>query len=539
MKKKKRIPTKMKKTRIFLAVLALFAFVLSFSGTIFIKNAYDNHKRFLSLFLHNPTSILGTSTERINVSTNFSEQIATGSPLVFGGSSTGFRIEPAALDLMASVGVTSIRKDFWIETEVPSKVSLNDYKNNVKNVQDPKTWNWSTGWNNITIVDQALQETKKRGMKTIAILTYSPAWLTYSGTSQGVPRDWDVYRDIVKKIYKIHRPNIDIIEIWNEPTYTHFLDLKNSPYKTRGEAYRDIYTNAVRAINEVESEINDGKRPQVIAVVGHTPMDVSVLDAVLSAPESSSLVKAVSYHNYHIEEPSDTFYRSSLRKYGKTNIPIYLTEWNFSPDEKKTSPYHTTDLAIAYTGKKLIGFLNQGLAGANYFAMSLNDPANVGNLQSVFGFYRLDKNKKPYLLPQGKTWQLLSKSLGLGAGNSKIYSSSSPSPLAVVAFDNSNGKRGIALANDSNTDQDISITLKELNAANWDTISVYAASSKNDGKTPCVLDLIGSTSNQSLWISVPAQSVVGLTVTNTKLTPSVVLKKLSAPSASSTCAILK
>lgn len=517
--------------------LILIVFV---SVTLFqVKSAYTRHTKFLSQVLHKPTDILGASTDRVGLNINFSKQIATGSPLVFGGASNPNVLDQDAWDLLASVGITSIRRDFWMETEVPKNITLADYKANKNNVQDPKNWNWSSGWNNIDIVNKSFQNAQKRGMKTIAILTYAPAWLTYSGSEHGVPKDWDVYRDLVKKLYKIHRPYIDMMEVWNEPTYTNFLVLTGSPYKTRGDAYKDLYINATRAIREVDTEINDGKQMPIIGVVGHTPMDTSVLESMVSSPQKNPLVSAVSYHNYHIEEPSNMYYKEVLKKAGKENIPIYLTEWNLSPDESKVNPYHTSNLAIAYTGKKLIGFLNEGLAGANYFAMNQNDPSKVRNFQSAFGFYRKDTNGKSYLLPQGRTWQVLSKSLGLGAGQSQIFDTSEPPPLAMTAFINNAGQRGIALANDTNTESYIAVSLQMLGTTNWDTIKVYAASATQDGKIPCTLDLIGSLADQSLWITLPPQSVVGLTISTPKQTVATMVKKVLGATSSTTCALLK
>ncbi len=521
-----------------LRVFSILFLLTLLIASIYIKRSYDAQKEFLGQILHAPSNVLGASTSPISLNVDFSTQIAVGSPLVFGGASNPDVNDQKAWDLLASVGVTSIRRDFWIETELPTKISLDDYRNNVNNVQNPVNWNWTQGWNNISTVNRSFQNAQKRGMKTIAILSYSPAWLTYSGTEHGVPKDWTVYRDIVKKLYKIHRPYIDMMEVWNEPTYSNFLVLTNSPYRTRAEAYKDLYINATQAINEVDSEINDGKKMNFISVVGHTPMDTSVALELLSSPKTAQTITAVSYHNYHIPEPSNMYYLDVMKKLGKGNLPLYLTEWNYSP-ENKANPYESTNLAIAFTGKKLVGFLNEGLAGANYFRMNVNDPTQKDTVASAFGFYRLDNNKQPYLLPQGKTWQLLSKSLGLGSGESKIFLTSEPPSLAMTAFQNSANQKGVAIVNDSNFDQSVSVPLNMLAANDWDTVKIYAASSTEDGKIPCILELQQNTSGKSIWVSLPAQSVVGITVNGLQKNATALVKKIFGTPPSRTCAILK
>lgn len=526
-----------KKTLFIVVKVAIFI-VLIFPFA-YLRHKLVEHKKFISSVLHTSDNVLGASTNTIQLSIDFEHQIAIGSPLVFGGASNPYVDHIGAWDLLQDVGFTSIRRDFWIETELPANISLDDYKSNKNNVQNPETWNWSGSWNNISIVNKSLTNTKDRGMKTIAILSYSPKWLTYSGTEHGVPRDWDVYQDVVKKLYRIHRPKIDMIEIWNEPTYPNFLDLTGSPYKNKPDAYKDIFLNASQAIKAVDNEVNDGKQAYIIAVVGHTPYDTTVLETVLADPIASSRINAVSYHNYHIEEPSSNYYKSVLSSYGRSDLPLFVTEWNFSPDEKKVDPHHVTNKAISYTGKKLIGFLNQGLAGANYFSVAQNDPQKHNNFQSAFGIYNVNKFKQFTLLPQGKTWQLLSKSLGLGGGSSKIYRSTVPSPLSIVVFENNIFERGLAIANDGASDTNIDLPLNQLGANDWDTIKVFSASANEDGKTPCVLELVGSKPNQSLWITVPAESVVGITLNTTMQTPLGLLKKMVGTTPSKTCAILK
>ena len=76
-----------------------------------------------------------------NIVINFANQIATGSPLVFGGAHAPNLDHQDAWDLIANAGVTMIRRDFFIENELPKDITLDDYINNKNNIQNPDNWN--------------------------------------------------------------------------------------------------------------------------------------------------------------------------------------------------------------------------------------------------------------------------------------------------------------------------------------------------------------------------------------------------------------
>lgn len=441
----------------------------------------------------------------VQMTVDYSKKIANGSPLVFGGAHAPHLSHQDAWDKIEEAGVTFIRKDFDIDLEIPDNISLEDYKNNKNNIQDVSTWNtrFITQRNNI------FSQAKQRGMKVMGIVSYAPKWLTYSGTRFGVPRDWEVYEDIVKKAYMIHRDNVDLLEIWNEPNYEVFLQTTGTSYSTE-QAYALMYEHAAKAIRSVDREMNDGKNIQLGASVTSNPEDTYILDHLLSMSNLAEDINFVSYHNYGRPEPSDMKYRDVLAKNNRTDLPIYITEWNYDSRDNVKISYHLTDSAIPYTGGKLIDFLKMNIAGANYFMLEPveYDSPNIG--VKYMGFYRW-KNERAELLPQSKTWKVLSRQLKLGRGQSTIVQTAHDAFINAVGFINTDGEAGFAVVNENITNRLVTVKLLNIGTGKHLKIMTFEASAKENGEEPTheiELDLTdGST---KLNVLVPAESVVGV-----------------------------
>ncbi len=168
----------------------------------------------------------GATAKPIVVKVDYSHQTGETSALLFGGAHTPLLEHKDAWNLINDAGVTMIRRDFFIEQILPSNISLWDYKNNVNGVQDPSKWKQDA----ISWEADRFKTARSYGMKTMGIMAYIPAWLSSTGTPYGVPKDWDVYEDIVAKMYAIYKDDVDYLEIWNEATFDHFL---NTPRQNR------------------------------------------------------------------------------------------------------------------------------------------------------------------------------------------------------------------------------------------------------------------------------------------------------------------
>jgi hypothetical protein len=449
----------------------------------------------------------GATAQPEVIKVNYAKQVGVGSPLVFGTVQAPDVKHTDVWNKIADVGVTVVRKDLFINYEVPNS-TVENYRNNVNDIQNTATWRQSS----IESVNTIYKNAKERGMKVMAILSYNPRWLTYSGDEYGVPKDWDVYEDIVKKSYTLHRQYIDYIEIWNEPTYRNFMKVKNTSI-TPVEAYTQLFIHAVKVIKKVDEEANDGKHVLVGGFVAHKPDETEFLNTFLSNEEVRKELNFISYHNYeHRKEPSWDLYNPILSKYGLSNIPIYLTEWNYTPEVKNPSEYLIGDKALSYAGSKLISFLNMGLAGANYYSIfPLEENSKVPG-HGYLAFYRWVNNKVE-LLPQAKSWRILSKTLSLSKGPSKIMASEYPERINAVGGINSNDEEVVAIANTSDNPRLLEFQLKNLNVKKRARVYVYLASKEYDGTRPVRSEL--AEVKQSVLRTrfyMPEQSVAGIIV---------------------------
>ena len=456
---------------------------------------------------------------------DYRKQISTGSPLIFGGSGIPPLEHTEAWDLMADVGITSIRTDLAMNWMIRN-TTLDNYKNNVNNIRDISNWNKF----DLDKLRNTFIKAKKLKMSTIGIIDYAPPWLTFDNTDFGVPKDWEIFEDIVKKNYEYHRDYLDYVEIWNEANHSEFLTLGNSSL-TREEAYGQIYHHAVKAIREVDAQKNDGKRIKIGGPVDPSPKNTSLLKVIISDEKNRNNTDFISYHNYDIPEPSWNIYKSVLREYQMEDTPIFITEWNIDGRHNIDNQSKTSNAATTYTGRVLTKYLEMGVKGANYYGiLPVND-------SSFLGFYRI-QDRKTTLLPQARTWRILSKQMGLGAGESRIYATNIDSrskiqeekdtanitevalnavglgtevTLNSVGFRNSKGEYGTAIVNSTQTDQVAEIEMKNTGIKKFAKVKVYYANAGNEAKTP-VYEGLAKSSDGNIKFSfyIPAESVIGI-----------------------------
>lgn len=491
-------------TLVITIALTTTALSTSLIGILLYKNHRDNYLAGAN-FVYKGSEVLGISTDQVAATVDFSKEERTGSPLVFGGAHNPRMEDTKAWDEIQNAGITAIRADFYLDRFLPQKISLAQYKQNVNDVQNPAKWNQAE----IKKVREIYQEAHKRNLKSMGIMAYSISWLSASQNNYGVPTDWSVYEDIAAKSYTLFRPDIDSIEIWNEPDLDFFLNTKNSGL-TKEEAYYQIVSHAVSAIRSVDKSINDGRRMKIGIGIVSQPMNSKMLTKILSDKTLAKEIDFVSYHNYeHLPEPSDGPIRQVLSQSSVPNLPIFLTEWAHTPNIKQSDIAVLSTEAIPYTGAKLIDFLNMGLAGANYFTLQPIAPNSPRGDEGLLGYYKVN-GKSVSMLPVIKTWTLMSKTMGLGAGESKIFKQRADAEK-VLAFQNSKGNYGLVLSNESSDLKEFNFSLYGLPFDGDMYLTAYVSSAEKNGK-----EKLGSTvltnrsSGSNLKVVAPANSVVGV-----------------------------
>ena len=491
----------------FLLVVFLLSSALiyrSWASFAALRTNYLSGKNYL--YLSQDSKVLGISTEDETVTINFKKLTNQGSPLVFGGSQ---KIEhQEGWDKIAAVGVTSFRHELNVEAQVKPTITLLQYTNNENNVQDPANWDQRFIQKQINLYTNA----KERGLTTIGIMSYAPAWLTQNKNRNGVPVNWDVYRDVIKKVYKIHHKHLDYIEIWNEPTYDRFLDV-NGTGLTKEEAYLLIARNAIQAIEEASQELGEEKPVPFGGPVSHTWQNQQITKKIL---EDSYIGPRLSFLSYHYYGNVSTSTDLNQKNINTSNLPVFITEWNQSSEEKAPSKFNTGADAIAFTASQLINFLNQGIAGANYFMLEAVYPENISpkpnRTEGFFGFYKWD-GRSASLLPQASVWELLSNTMGLGKGTSQIFFSlPETNETHTLAYKNNNNQYGLAVVNTSSTDKNYILHFDELPYTDNVKFSVFIASTESDGKHQQSDMITSSSSAEELRLFVPAKSVIGINI---------------------------
>ncbi len=435
---------------------------------------------------------------------DFSRQTSTGSPLIFGGSQMPEGEWIDAWDKLESVGVTLVRKDIFPENSFPAGVTLDDYRNNVNNIQDPGNWYLDY----VERHKNQLHQGKIRGMKVLGIMSFSPAWLNTCNCTLGYPRDLAVYKDIVKKTYKLYRDDLDYVEIWNEPTYETFLKLMpGDPPRT--EAYINMFKAAASGIREVDAEMNDGMKISIGGLSAHSPYETSMLQAMVNDPEVVQNLDFVTYHNYsQMQEPGWNNYKTILQGTPLAHAEMYLSEWNYYYDDVSPTPYNGGPESVSYTGRKFIEYMKMGMKVAAYHSMYKINTAKPNNGTGSYGFYRWDGTTAT-LLEQSKTWRLMSKTLGLGNGSSQIYSGQHTPTSQSIGFVNSAGKRGIVFVNQQKNSRKFQVKVRNINPV--ESATVYQASQTQDGGNSGISVAPDLEGGVMIWnIAVPALSATGL-----------------------------
>jgi hypothetical protein len=205
----------------------------------------------------------GTGT----VTFDFNTTVRYGSPFVFGGCKYPDKVQQDDFyPKLKESGITFLRADFYFQLIIPTNkcASVADYKNNVNGIQNPDKWEYG----HLFWIDSS----RKYGFKTFIVTVYTPPWLSCSGNYKGVPKDWSIWEDIVKKVYSRYKMRVDWVETWNEIEY--WCDLTGSPYTNKEDFLADHFYHTVKAIREAGGTIPTGG---FAFAEDHTEMFKSVL----------------------------------------------------------------------------------------------------------------------------------------------------------------------------------------------------------------------------------------------------------------------
>lgn len=155
----------------------------------------------------------------------------------------------------------------------------------VNGLSNPENWNWGR-------LNRWVNKAVENGF-TVTVMTFQiPQWLNTTAGSAGAPEDWNIYRDIISKVYLHLRDRIDYYEFLNEPHRS--VNEGGNILRPNGSAYTggknqivsDTLYQSIDAIYEAERALtgNPDVRPNV--KLGGGAMMYGMQDAVYSIASS-------------------------------------------------------------------------------------------------------------------------------------------------------------------------------------------------------------------------------------------------------------
>lgn len=438
------------------------------------------------------------SSAATSATIRYDQNLGQRSPNIFGGA-INVLDGASDVDALRSVGIGFARRDVYLSQILPN-TTVTQYLADMSvagGVDDPNNWDWSQyGW---------VDTYDNKGLRTMIILSYNVPWLSYNNATNGVPRNWTVYEDIVKKITQRFQGKIDYIEVWNEPDLTHFLDVANSGYANSLAAYKAIYLHAANAIRSVNATIPIGG-PAL------STTDTSWANAMLQDASIKPNVNFLSYHHYQMTpngEPNIQALRNVASANGVSNMPIYITEWNWDWQYIGSSMNNDSTDAIPYVAQRLNDMIWNNVAGTGYFAF---------NKQTTHAdFYSIYANGS--LTPKMNTYRVLAKQLGLGDGAFTLRGSSwvnGASTIVAGGATNSSGNHVAWVVNTSTSGGDNqTVNFNGLKANTTYVATAYEASIWQNGTSVSFTTSFttNASGNASISFWTPYESVIGMKLT--------------------------
>ncbi len=416
-----------------------------------------------------------------------------------------------------------------------------------------------------TAIDPLLKQLQSAGLKPLIVMGFTPGWLqptvtpcptTVLGVSPYYAAPTDIGRwaqltvQFVRHVDSAFPGLVSDYEIWNEPDLPSALCVSPDSDTLRRSTYLQMYDAAAPAMKAQAQADGAGIRVGGPAFVR---LSTTWLNALLNDPVASQNLDFVSYHFYlgyteliaagmnwdgsgnHpsmlqlTQDPSHGFAAtfksiSALVRAGKqpnaSSTPIYLTEYNddsaFENDCCRNSP----QFSPLFNTMVVSDMLNSVYSGAQnvpgnmtYFAASVDIGSFclLGIIDPLMDCATTPGTMQPY--PQYYAYRMLAapQFLNLAAGGNMPLSVSVPQPLIGTAFYTSSNN-AVVLVNPTGSDvANVTVTLNNPgNASTAATMYLLNAANLPPASSP--LSLTSSNNSLSAPVTVPAYSVVGLSV---------------------------
>ncbi|GAA3526685.1 hypothetical protein GCM10022222_07090 [Amycolatopsis ultiminotia] len=424
------------------------------------------------------------------ISVDFGHQISTSGNLMFGLSSWP-KLDPRYATEVADAGVTILRSDVYLYDLIPDRDVFE---------QDPAEWNWNPGDPSETTSESDLDAFNGAGLKHMLVIHGFPEWMgtegsspSWDGDDDSLPvTDFTALKEAYRQVFAHYLDKVDYFEVANEP------DLEMSY-----EDYAQLYREALAGMNEVSTTKPVG--PQIASADGEW------YEKLLADPATAPDVRFADWHSYGTDWGANAGRWHDLSNAaGRPDQPLFVTEWNSSPSFDDGDPLNAgSPQAISYAGRRLSAMMDTGVTGAMLFGSNDEADSFDADLRHPFAF--IDSNGA--LTPKAATFRLLSKDLGLGAGQNKIMNTGDSGVSASCAALTADGRRVAWAVNDSENPVTASLSLENTDETGDVQLTHYVAGEDNDATTPAKTETATADNGTvSTTIEMPPYSVYGVVV---------------------------
>ncbi len=290
------------------------------------------------------------------------------------------------LDRYAAAGVEWVRIDVSWDSLQPSGPTSYDLNGGVAKLQ------------------KRLDEVAARGMKSMVMLYWAPAWSSGTTAKNGVPRNADEYGTAAAWMAQHYAGKLQAIEIWNEPDLADFL------------ANRSVvtYTNLLKAAYPKIKAAN----PNVTVVAG-APTGINTnWYTQMYANGGAHMFDALGIHPYmgNVDEPPTTCNTKYIQYYpcnitnlvnlmkanGDGDRQIWATEYGWSTHDNSTytAPIPSWKRGVTYANQaKYVIQMQEVLAQwpqvTNSFWYTDRNTANADAQEANYGLLYRDFTPKP------------------------------------------------------------------------------------------------------------------------------------------------
>lgn len=423
-----------------------------------------------------------------DVVVDYSNPIGKGNPMVFGGTQPR-RLSDDQWDVLQQQGFKFMRSQADL-TLLVSCESPEAYRANKNDCSKPENWDWSNG----IYGDDFVQRAADRNM-AVCLVIKNARWNRYPiapDDEETMPRDLEVWQDIVTKIINHYNGGITYIECFNEVDREPQFLMQGSGLSNK-EGYKKVILAGINAVRQ-------SNYPQT--KIGGTAAAGFGFDELLWLLNDEKIKNNLGFVSFHDFDNPDYPHQkvnklnNLLREY---NLDIDIVRSSYTPEFGRNHPLSKPGTTQPeYVAPHIFGAFKDGLAAAGLWEIQNREGENDFR-------YWFDGEKT---VSTALLYNLLSNEYKLGKGPSTI--------VDVTGLDFSKGFGAVnpdkefmgAFVNRTEAKNDLRLTLKGTELKEHFRLRFNLI---HEGKDSVYYSPIVN-QNEQINLDLPGQSVLGFKI---------------------------